>query len=77
MSWKSIPQAHEYWKSHIRLPDPPSDLEDAEAFILTRPPMSNEEAACILDVIYTYGGDPRCDGLDFAALRRVQHFLAV
>jgi len=76
MFWTSIHHAHEYWKSHRRLADPPADLEDAEIFILSGRPHSAEDAACIIDVIFAYGGDARCDGLDHAALGRVRGFLA-
>ena len=76
MFWTSIHHAHEYWKSSRRLAEPPDDLEDAEAFILSERPDTTEDAACIIDVIFAYGGDARCDGLDHAALGRVRSFLA-
>jgi DNA-binding CsgD family transcriptional regulator len=70
-----IPHAHEYWRFHQGLTDPPTDLEDAEAFILTEPPATEQDAACILDVVCSNAGDVRCDGLEHAALRRIQRFL--
>lgn len=76
MTWISISHAHEYWRSHRRLADPPANLEDAETFILNTRPITTQDAACILDVVYAYYGDARCDGLDHAALGRVQNFLA-
>lgn len=76
MSWTSISHAHEYWKSCQRRAEPPPNLEDAETFILTTRPATAQDAACILDVIYANGGDPRCDGLDHAALGRIRGFLA-
>jgi hypothetical protein len=74
--WTSIPHAHEYWRSSRRLPDPPSNLEAAEAFILNEPPVTAQDAVCILDVVCAYGDDVRCDGLDRAALARVRHLLS-
>jgi len=76
MSWTSIPHAHEYWRSHRRLANPPSNLEDAEAFILNERPVTAQDAACILDVVCANGGDVRCDGLDHAALGRIRSLLA-
>lgn len=76
MSFTSIQYAHEYWRSHRRRAEPPSDMEDAEMFILKGRPVTAQEAACILDIICAYGGDMRCDGLDRAALERVRHFLS-
>lgn len=75
MSWTSIHQAHEYWRSHRRLSEPPAELEDVETFILQAPPCTPQDAACIVDVVRSYGGDMRCDGLDSAALERVQIYL--
>lgn len=76
MLWISIPHAHEYWRLNRREADPPPTLEEAEAFILNERPSTAQDAACILDVIYAYGGDARCDGLDHAALGRVRSFLS-
>ena len=75
MPWTSIPHAHEFWRSHRRVADPPSNLEAAETFILNEAPATAQDAACILDVVCAYGGDPRCDGLDLAALVRIRSFL--
>lgn len=76
MSWTSVPHAHEYWRLTRGLADPPRDLEAAEAFILQATPSTKQDAICIVDVVRAYGGDARCDGLDTAALARVQHYLA-
>jgi hypothetical protein len=76
MPWTSIPHAHEYWHLTRRVADPPSSLEDSEAFILRARPNTNQDAACILDVVLANAGDPRCDGLDYAALQRVHHYLS-
>jgi hypothetical protein len=76
MSWISIPHAHEYWRLNRRRATPPSDLDDVEAFILTAPPQTIQDAACILDVILANEGDMRTDGLDRSALKRVRGLLA-
>lgn len=76
MSWISISHAHEYWRLKRRESDPPSDLEQAETFILKGAPANSQDAACMLDVVCAYPGDVRCDGLDHAALQRVRGFLA-
>ncbi len=76
MSWTSIAHAHEFWRSHRGLIDPPPNLEAAEIFILKAPCATTQDAACILDVVCADGGDTRCDGLDRAALRRIQSFVA-
>ncbi len=76
MAWTSIHHAHEYWKGHRAVAVPPDDLEDAEIFILKGAPKTMQDAVCMLDVVCAYGGDRRCDGLDHAALARVQRFLA-
>lgn len=75
MLWTSIAHAHEYWRLNRRLGDPPSRLEEAEAFILNERPITAQDAACILDVVCALNGDARCDGLDLAALQRVRSFL--
>ncbi len=76
MHWESISNAHKYWLLNRRLPDPPSNLEEAELFILNQKPVTVQDAACILDVICAYNGDWRCDGLDQTALARVHIFLS-
>jgi hypothetical protein len=76
MSWTSIPHAHEYWRYSRHLADPPPNFEEAETFILQAAPHTPQDAACILDVVRSYAGDPRCDGLDYAALGRVQDYLS-
>jgi hypothetical protein len=76
MSWISITHAHEYWRLTRRQADPPHNLEEAEAFILEAHPNTQQDAACILDVVRFYAGDPRCDGLDHAALGRVRDYLS-
>jgi hypothetical protein len=76
MSWTSIPHAHEYWRNCRRLPDPPSNLEAAETFILNEQPSTAQDAACILDVVCAYGDDVRCDGLDRVALGRIRLLLS-
>lgn len=76
MSWTSIHQAHEYWRLNRRSADPPSNLDDVEAFILTAPPRTIQDAANILDVIIANEGDTRTDGLDSRALTRVRGLLA-
>ncbi len=76
MPWTSIPHAHEYWRENRRRIDPPSNLEDAEAFILSERPRTPQDAACILEVICANEGDMRTDGLDREALHRVHGLLA-
>lgn len=73
--WTSIPHAHEYWRCSRTLAEPPSDLDEAERFILTAAPANVQDAACIVDVICAYRGDPRCDDLDRDALERVRTLL--
>lgn len=75
MAWTSIHHAHEHWRLSRRLADPPSSLEAAETFILQTRPQTKQDAACIVDVVRSYAGDPRCDGLDYAALGHVQDYL--
>jgi len=77
MSWASIVHAHAYWRDHWNRIDPPSNLEQAETFILNEPPHTTEDATCILDVVCAYYGDARCDGLDHAALARIRSFLSL
>ena len=76
MSWTSIPHAHAYWRDNRDQTDPPTNLDDAETFILSERPRTTAEAACILDVVCASGGDARCDGLDLAALGRVHMLLS-
>lgn len=76
MSWTTISHAHEYWRSTRCLSNPPSDLDDAELFILNARPGTAKEAASILDVVCANNGDARCDGLDVVALQRVHSFLS-
>lgn len=76
MAWTSIPHAHEFWRLTRRIADPPSSLEEVERFILEASPRTHQDAACIIDVVCSYAGDPRCDGLDYAALGRVQIYLS-
>jgi hypothetical protein len=76
MSWISIHHAHEYWRLNRRSADPPSNLDDVEAFILTAPPHTIQDAMCILDIILANEGDMRTDGLDRSALTRVRGLLA-
>lgn len=75
MSWTSISHAHEFWRGQRRSADAPTNLEEAETFILSGDPGTLQDAACILDVVCAYFGDARCDGLDHAALQRVQALL--
>ena len=76
MSWTSIHHAHEYWRLNRRSDDPPSNLDEVEAFILATPPRSVQDAVCILDIILANEGDMRTDGLDRGALTRVRGLLA-
>lgn len=76
MSWTSIRAAHAYWCVNNGRSDPPSDLDEAEVFILSWPPTNAQEAVCILDVICFAGGDVRCDGLDRAAFGRIRDYLS-
>lgn len=58
--------------------DPGADweaFEAAETFILNRTPRDRDEAIAILEVLLTQAGDPRSDGLDQLALRRVRDFV--
>lgn len=58
--------------------DPGADwdaLEAAETFILNRTPRDRDEVVAILEVLLTQAGDPRSDGLDQVALRRVCDFV--
>lgn len=55
----------EHWRQYV----------SAETFILRHAPVDGEEAAAILDVILDQEGDPRVDGLDRKALKRVRAFL--
>jgi hypothetical protein len=75
MSWTTIRQAHAYWRLNRGQTDPPCNLEQAETLILSSRPISTEDAAYILDVVCSYNGDGRCDGLDQTALRRIRGFL--
>jgi len=75
MTWTSIPHAYEYWRATRALADPPSELEDAEIFILNAQPKTHQDAACMIDVVRAYSGDPRCDRLDVAALGSVHAYL--
>ncbi len=68
--------AHEYWRLSRRRGDPPSNLDDVEAFILSTLPQTIQDAVCILDVILANEGDMRTDGLDRSALTRVRGLLA-
>ena len=76
MSWTSIPHAHNYWRRQRGQINPFVNLEEVEAFILSEPPTSPEDAACILEVVCANAGDVRCDGLDLAALGRLRTFLS-
>ncbi|MFZ2029470.1 MAG: hypothetical protein WAU68_04110 [Vitreimonas sp.] len=76
MSWTSISEAHVYWSRRRTETKPPSNLEAAETYILSAHPVTNEDAACILDVVCANNGDPRCDGLDRTALARIRAFLS-
>lgn len=51
------------------------DLCTEERNILTRVPRSAKEVGVILDVLIAQDGDPRTDGRDWAALRRVRRFI--
>lgn len=75
MYWTSISHAHDYWLRTRLVADPPAKAEEAEVFILLTQPSTHQDAACILDVVRGYGGDSRCDGLDYAALGRVWLYL--
>jgi predicted lipoprotein len=75
MSWTSIPHAHEYWRSQRTAQSRPEDVDAVEAFILTAPTATMQDAACVLDIICANYGDTRCDGLDVSALARVRNLL--
>jgi hypothetical protein len=76
MNWTSVAHAYAYWSRHKGRPNPPSDLDEAEAFVLKGRPVTATDAACMLDVVCASFGDGRCDGLDLVALRHVREFLA-
>lgn len=76
MPWQSILEAHVYWRRHGERDAPRSNLDDAEAFILSQKPATIEDTLCILDVVLENHGDSRSDGLDHAAIGHVRDFLS-
>ena len=51
------------------------ELQATEKYLLKHAPKDFSQAAAILDVVLDQGGDPRSDGLDLKALRRLRTLL--
>lgn len=75
MAWRSVAEATRFWLENRLREDMEDQLDEAEAFILSNPPQSIDEAVAALEIIRSYGGDGRCDGLDVQSLGSICAFM--
>lgn len=76
LQYLNVSGAFDSWRRFHSDPDADWEaFEAAETFILKRTPRDRDEVLAILEVLLTQAGDPRSDGLDQLALRRVRDFV--